>query len=215
MNTHLQRLERLVAGLPAEASALWDDLQAVKRQLRQLESAADAHGRQHADLDQRLSLAQRRNAELARQLVAVRQLHSTLDRGALLLAVEEILGGLIGCEEWALFEGTGASELSPAQAFGIAADELSDDTLTVEPIATAAASGALWVAEDRGAGDRSAPRLTACVPLLASSRVVGVLALFRLLEHRPALESGDLELLELLSVHVGTALLATRGQGRR
>jgi GAF domain-containing protein len=73
----------------------------------------------------------------------------------------------------------------------------------------------MWVAEDRGAGDRSEPRLTACVPLHAGSRVVGVLALFRLLEHKPELEGADVELLELLAVHCGLALAATRGQGLR
>jgi GAF domain-containing protein len=52
--------------------------------------------------------------------------------------------------------------------------------------------------------------LTACVPLEVDGRGVGTLALFRLLEHKAQLEAPDIELLDLLKVHVGVALVATR-----
>jgi GAF domain-containing protein len=204
-------LERLVAGLPAEAGALWDDLQAVKRRLRQLESAADAFDRQRGELEQKLSGAQRRTAELSRQLVTVRRLHSSLERGELLLAVEEIVASLIGCEEWAVFEKSNAtSPLAPIKAVGLSLEELAALGHAHGPIARCAATGELWVVEDRGAGSRSEPRLTACVPLQLGENVVGVLALFRLLDHKAELENADVELLDLLAAHAGTALAATR-----
>jgi hypothetical protein len=41
-------------------------------------------------------------------------------------------------------------------------------------------------------------------------RVTGVIAIYRLLSHKPELESLDHELFTLLSTHAGTALFASR-----
>ena len=50
------------------------------------------------------------------------------------------------------------------------------------------------------------PHLTACVPLRLCGRVVGVLAMFRLLEQKPCLVDLDRELLELVSMQAAPAL---------
>ena len=48
--------------------------------------------------------------------------------------------------------------------------------------------------------------LTACVRLQIENRVVGAILVFRLLEHKAALQPIDFELIEMLGVHASVAL---------
>ena len=208
VSLRLNRLERLLAGLPAEANALWDDLRAVKQHLAQRQAALQATEEELARCGEQLGEQQRRCAIAAGQLVAIRRLQSTLERDQMLLALEEVVASLVGCEELAVFESAG-SELQLVHAVGIAAEALETHGLT-QDVAQRAAASEIWIDEAKGAADRTEPRLTACVPLEVDGRRVGTLALFRLLEHKAQLETPDIELLDLLKVHVGVALVATR-----
>jgi len=215
--TRINRLERLLAGLPEEANALWDDLKAVKQHLAQrqaslqaMEQEAFALREDLARCGEQLGEQQRRGAIAAGQLVAIRRLQSTLERDQMLLALEEVAASLVGCEELAVFEAAGP-ELRLVHTVGIAPATLEERGLR-QDVAQRASSGEIWIDEAKGAGDRAQPRLTACVPLEVDGRSVGTLALFRLLEHKAQLEAPDIELLDLLKVHVGVALVATRTQ---
>ena len=57
------------------------------------------------------------------------------------------------------------------------------------------------------AGDAA---LTACIPLKVAGRVVGVLAVFRLLPHKLRLDAIDIDLFDVLAAHAASALLFTR-----
>lgn len=219
IETRLQRLERLLAGLPAEANALWDDLQAVKKYVIQREAALVALGREASQLREdvshlgaELGATQRRTMGAAGQLVAITRLQSTLDRGAMFQALEEVVASLLGCEELALFERIGTpATLRLACAVGISAERLAAMRLDEGIVGRSAAAGGMWLAEHRGACDRSEPRLTAVLPLEVDGQGVGALVLFRLLEHKAHLDAADVELLDLLRLHLGVALVATRG----
>ena len=50
----------------------------------------------------------------------------------------------------------------------------------------------------------------AVVPLKFQQEVLGVLVLLKLFDHRPPLRADDRELLDLLSAHAASALLAAR-----
>ena len=52
--------------------------------------------------------------------------------------------------------------------------------------------------------------LTACIPLKVAGRIVGVLAVFRLLPHKGALDAIDIDLFDVLAAHAASALLFTR-----
>jgi GAF domain-containing protein len=219
--TRLGRLERLLAGLPEEANALWDDLRAVKQHLQQqkteralLEQEAGALREELARCAGELGEAERRGTRTAGQLVAIRRLQSTLDRSQMLLALEEVAASLVGCEELALFELAG-NELRLVHSVGIDAAALEALRLVDGVARHCEAAGGPWNDEARGAVDRNEPRLTACVPLQVDGRCVGALALFRLLEHKQQLEQPDIEMLELLGAHVGVALVATNGGAGR
>ena len=59
------------------------------------------------------------------------------------------------------------------------------------------------------ATDATGHDLLACVPLLCGPQVAGAVLVFALVEHKNRFAPADLELLELLSVHGGSALAVT------
>ena len=171
-------------------------------------AAREAEARRLAGL---LAEARRRAAEPAGLYVATHRLHATLDRGRILQAIEEIVASLLGCEEMAVFELVGTpSVLSPVHVVGMPPGALPQVQPGAGMIGEAAASGEVWLAEGEPRIDEAGRPLTACVPLAVDGDVIGVLALYRLLEHKGRLEPSDRELLELLGTHAGTALYATR-----
>lgn len=159
-------------------------------------------------LTQALGEARKRGADLASLYVATHRLHSTLDRGAVIQALEEIVASLLGCEELAVFELIGSrTVLAPVASVGIPAGRLGIVEVGVGTIGRSVALGETWLAPD---AEPQLDQITACVPLKVDGDVTGALVLFRLLDHKGSLEAPDLELLEVLATHAGTALLATR-----
>lgn len=141
------------------------------------------------------------HGHLANQLAACHRLHSTLDRAEVLLALEEILASLVGCEDAAVYETRGEEghyELVARFGSGEAPPTLP------EAVERVVRSGQTF---DSPAG---AGPISAALPLRVGSHPVGVIVLFRLLAHKPRLAAADWDLLELLETHAATALLASR-----
>ncbi|MCL4818729.1 MAG: GAF domain-containing protein [Vicinamibacteria bacterium] len=148
--------------------------------------------------------AERHQASLLSSYVALLRLHASLGRDELLLALQEVLASLVGCEQAAVYLREGEL-LRPVAVFGVPAEQAPVIVWGQGRVGRAAATGAPDVAEDAGAGDG----ISACVPLLLAGAPVGALVLFGLLSQKPALEPADLELLELLGTHFPIALRAT------
>ncbi|HYD40834.1 MAG TPA: GAF domain-containing protein [Anaeromyxobacter sp.] len=179
-------------------------------ELRQRLAAAEAERRRAqaamVDLEERLS-------DAINVCVALERLHGSTDHGEVLRAIQDVVINLVGSEELAVYEPGASGELEVVQSFGLAGSRLAPVTPGHGPIGRVAAEGRAWVAGDATpCGD---PDLTACVPLVADDRVVAVLAIWRLLPHKPALREGDRRVLELLGPHAGRALYLTAGNTRR
>jgi GAF domain-containing protein len=213
----LERIDRLAAELP-DCGALRSEIAALRAQVVEYEAGRFAlHGELRTleaevqRLDGALGEARRRGADTASLYVATHRLHATLDRGQVLKALEEIVAALLGCEEMAVFELLGEPPvLAPVITVGVALGTLGTLKPGVGMIGQVVLSGEAWVADREPWIDEVGRPLTACVPLTVDGTVTGALALFRLLDHKGRLQPADRELLDLLGVHTGTALLATR-----
>lgn len=175
------------------------DLQAENERLRTLVESLKAE-----------SEAQVSN--LASLYVAVTSVHGALDRPTVLSSVQEIVTNLIGSEEMAIFETDASnSRLMLLASTGIEPGPYQEVYLGEGAIGRAAATGERLVRPEGGSltedGDAS---LTACIPLKVAGRVVGVLAVFRLLPHKGRLDAIDLDLFDVLAAHAASALLFTR-----
>jgi GAF domain-containing protein len=151
-------------------------------------------------------------ANLASLYVAVTSVHGALDRPSVLSSVQEIVTNLIGSEEMAIFE-TDATHgrLTLLASMGIEPGSYQEIKLGEGAIGRAAATGERLIRQEGGSltegGDAA---LTACIPLKVAGRIVGVLAVFRLLPHKGHLDAIDIDLFDVLAAHAASALLFTR-----
>jgi GAF domain-containing protein len=151
-------------------------------------------------------------SNLASLYVAVTSVHGALDRPSVLSSVQEIVTNLVGSEEIAIFE-TDASNgrLVLLASTGIEPGPYQEIQVGEGAIGKAAATGARLIRPEGGSltedGDAA---LSACIPLKIAGRVVGVLAVFRLLPHKGHLDAVDLDLFDVLAAHAASALLFTR-----
>jgi hypothetical protein len=156
---------------------------------------------------------EQQSTELAQRCVALERIHGAATREETLAALQEIVVNVIGSEELAIFERRGAA-LELAQSFGVDPEPLRAVPVGRGAVGRTAATGETWLAERAGAPEPGDEELTAVIPLRAGDEVAGVLAVYRLLGHKPALTDGDHALLELLSAHAGLALRLRAGAGR-
>jgi GAF domain-containing protein len=151
-------------------------------------------------------------ANLASLYVAVTSVHDALDRPSVLSSVQEIVTNLIGSEELAIFEIDGAhGRLTLLASTGIEPGPYQEIYVGDGAIGRAAATGERLIRQEGGSltedGDAA---LTACIPLKVAGRVLGVLAVFRLLPHKGRLDAIDIDLFDVLAAHAASALLFTR-----
>lgn len=192
---------RLAAELALAREALahaHDERDRARDRLAELEA-------EHRRLSDDHVAVQERSDHLAHLYVALERLHGGASRADTLGAIHEIVVNLVGSEELAVFERRGGA-LSLVHAFGVAPRTLDGLRLSAGAIGRAAATGRTWLAggdEPSGEGEED---LTAAIPLRAGDDVAGVLAVFRLLGHKPRLAEADHAVFDLLATHAGLAL---------
>ncbi|GEJ58397.1 GAF domain-containing protein [Anaeromyxobacter diazotrophicus] len=174
---------------------------------------AEGVGREEEALRERLAGLEQQVVELGNACVVMERVHGALDRGAVLLAIQDVVINVIGSEELAIFEvADGGRLLRPVQSFGVEPRELA---VGAGPVGRAASERRAWTILD-GAPPEEEPRLTAVAPLSAGPHLTGVVAIWRMLAHKPVFGEADRAVLELLSRHGGAALhLTSPHAGRR
>ena len=213
--------------LQRRVSALEDERSELERRLIDTQIKVDRQSVEEEDLKRRfdhMESEQHRffeeyvnveaeNNNLASLYVATYGLHGSLDRGEVLSTIQEIVANLIGSEEMAIFElCADAQELRLLDSTGIESRDFKTVPVGAGLIGGVASSGEPYVADgrDRNGALPCEENLTACLPLMIGEQVTGVLALFRLLQHKPGLEPLDLELFDLLACQAGTALYCAK-----
>jgi hypothetical protein len=224
-NTH-KYIEKLIEE-NARLRSLVSDLEEQRRQGEQQLGIAESERQKLAEridqiesesqslLDQFQEIEQQ-NSDLASLYVASYRLHETIDRSEVIAVIEEIVVNMIGSEELAIFEldsDTGKFDL--VDSLGIDPEDLQRVRLNESRIEEASEAlqevvktGQRYVVnsidgevvdEDEG--------LTACVPLVLDDKLIGAIAVFRLLDQKQKrLAPLDFELFDLLATHAASAL---------
>lgn len=148
---------------------------------------------------------QERSTELAQLYVALERIHGGTTRAETLAALQEIVVNVVGSEEVAILERSG-DELVLAQSFGIDPEPLRRVRVGEGTLGRVAATGQPYLAGRDGAAAPGDEDLSAVVPLLVGRDVVGVVAIYRLLGHKPRICESDEALFDLFSAHAGAAL---------
>ncbi len=197
LESDYRRLETLQASTVEELERLRVQLDGVEEENRR-------YAEEHHQIETH-------NSNLANLYVASYQLHSTVDRDAVLRTIQEIIINLIGSEEVAIFERDASEEFRLIASYGIEGTKLRRFRLGDGPIGRTLAAGETYVNAHARGGEN---QITACVPLKIDDVIVGGILVFRLLEHKRELAPVDHELLELLSVHASTSLYCATLHGK-
>jgi hypothetical protein len=149
---------------------------------------------------------QQQNSDLVTLFAAMERLYGAADRADALAAIQEIVVNLVGSEELAVFElSKDGRRLCSVHAFGLGPAALGDVVVGCGTIGRVAADGVAYVADGAPAAT-DPPGLTACIPLKLGEAVTGALAVYGLLDHKPALRAVDRELLALVEKHGAAAI---------
>jgi regulator of replication initiation timing len=201
-----ERLRRELAAMIIEQQQQRQDHDALRQQLSEVESESRGFAQQFAEIEER-------NMNLANLYVSSYQLHGTLDRGAVLESIKEILINLIGCEELAVFElSSDAATLDLVTSFGIDDDQYRSISIRDHVLGKLISTGGTYIGGTTASPGESLS-VTACLPLTLDGRVTGAIVLFSLLPHKPGLRELDFELFDLLGTHAATALYCTSLHG--
>lgn len=214
-----ERLRARAAELAGITQRLEDELRATKDELERTRGEHERAARslaeveaENRDYSARYVEVETHNCNLMNLHVAMLRLHSTLERHEVLAIAQDVVIGFLGSEEVAVFVlDPPGDQLRLVASTGVDAQAWERVAVGRGLVGRAALSGRAFMGapEERALAARGEETLTACVPLTRVGQVVGVLAVFRLLPHKPALEAFDHELLELLGTQVGMALHAS------
>ena len=152
------------------------------------------------------------NNQLANLYVASYQLHATLSFEEVVTTVKEILINLVGAESFALFwleERARTLRTEASQGLGVTLP--GEVRYGAGPLARAAEQGESYYADPLPDPSRVDPaHPIACIPLKISGRVIGVIAIYRLLDQKERFTPIDFELFTLLAGHAATALFSSK-----
>jgi putative methionine-R-sulfoxide reductase with GAF domain len=195
-------LSKEVERLRVENTRMSQKLEFLDRRFKEVEA-------ENKDFALRYVEVEEHNESLANLYVASYRLHSTLDPGEVIECIKEVLVNMVGSEEFGLFIADDeTNELVLAGYEGEIARGFENRRVRFgEGIEGAAAESGEMLLPN---GNEASRDVTVCVPLRIKDRVVGVIAMYKLLPHKKRLTTLDFKLLELLAGHAATALVSSK-----
>jgi len=187
-------------------------LRHYETRLDELESKLAEVEAENVDFAQRYIDVEEQNNNLANLYVASFQLHSTLDYEEVLQIILEIIINLIGAEVFCIYLlDEKRLTLYPEAAEGVPLGEIPQVTLGEGVVGTSAQSNESYFNSNppENLTERFEDPLV-CIPLTIKNDVIGVLALFRLLQQKESFAPVDFELFTLLAGHAATAIFSSR-----
>jgi len=212
--SEMESLTRKASQLALENERLVAELRFTREELtirdekeRELQDKLDEIRLESETYLSQFSELEQHNTNLANLYVATYQLHGTLDRSAVLEAVQEIVVNLIGSEDFAILErDPSTNEFVTAASVGPLGREVSAADPMVRNVVK---TGTAYIS-----GTPVSDPTPACIPLNLDGETVGVIVIRRLLPHKTAFEPLDDELFGLLASHAATALYCSTIRSR-
>jgi len=219
-----QRLRYRIAALETDqATASSDELQRLRAEVQQLTEENRRIQQRYREVEEenkdfanRYIEIEEQNNNLANLYVASYQLHSTLDFREVIQIVQEIVINLIGAESFAiLLLDEKTNELKTIACEG------EDVMAGLEAITARLGEGVLgevaktgesyYINQDvEGSGSVTLQKPLAAVPLKIKEHVIGLIAIYKLLQQKDSFSAVDYELFSLLAAHAATAIFSSK-----
>ena len=218
-----QRLRYRVAALETEVlSVSEDELRKLREQVshlteenRRIQQRFREVEEENKDFANRYIEIEEQNNNLANLYVASYQLHSTLDFREVIQIVQEIVINLIGAEAFGILlldEKTNELKTIACEGEDVMAGISGISTRLGEGIlGTVARTGeSYYVNQDVEGGAITLDKPLAAVPLKIKEHVIGLIAIYKLLQQKDAFSAVDYELFSLLAAHAATAIFSSK-----
>jgi transcriptional regulator with GAF, ATPase, and Fis domain len=220
-----QRLRYRIASLETEHGAGGASSEDVQRMRAEIQQLTDENRRlmlrfreveeENKDFANRYIEIEEQNNNLANLYVASYQLHSTLDFREVIQIVQEIVINLIGAESFAiLLLDEKTNELKTI------ASEGEDVMPGTDAISVRLGDGVLgnvaktgesyYINQDVEGGRVTIDKPLAAVPLKIKEHVIGLIAIYKLLQQKDSFSAVDYELFSLLAAHAATAIFSSK-----
>jgi transcriptional regulator with GAF, ATPase, and Fis domain len=199
----VERLRSQIAQLTEENKRIHERFSAIEEE--------------NKDFANRYIEIEEQNNNLANLYVASYQLHSTLDFREVIQIVQEIVINLIGAEAFAiLLLDEKTNELKTI------ASEGEDVMPNIDAISIRLGDGIMgqvartgesyYINQDIDAdsGEISIDKPLAAVPLKIKEHVIGLIAIYKLLQQKDSFSAVDYELFSLLAAHAATAIFSSK-----
>ncbi len=197
-----------VQRLRAEVQQLTDENRRIATRFKEVEE-------ENKDFANRYIEIEEQNNNLANLYVASYQLHSTLDFREVIQIVQEIVINLIGAEAFAiLLLDEKTNELKTI------ASEGEDVMPGTDAISVRLGDGVLgnvaktgesyYINQDIEGGKVTLDKPLAAVPLKIKEHVIGLIAIYKLLQQKDSFSAVDYELFSLLAAHAATAIFSSK-----
>jgi hypothetical protein len=200
----VESFDAVRTGLAADVASARRERDAATQELDRLRSQLDEVAQENEQYVAQYHQIEQHSSNLSNLYVASYQLHSSVERAAVLSTIQEIVVNLIGSEEVAVLElddHTGRYRL--AAAFGVDEARLLRARATNRELGHSLDGGVIYLNDSAGHDEDS---LTAVIPLRIKETIIGAIVVFRLLDHKQDLQAVDHELFELLALHASKAL---------
>lgn len=204
-----RQVAELEAGLAIQVSAGEKGLLEALTDLRQRLERAERENHEFANMYVEI---QEQNEALTNLYVASQRLHATFELEQVKQIIAEILAEMVGAEEFGLFVlDQRKKELRLISGEGIR-DRLPKETLPAGEgiIGDVAATGESFYFEPKNETERAAHLPMATLPLSLKGQTVGVVVIYKLLNHKQGFSPIDLQILELVAAHAASALVSAR-----
>lgn len=197
--------DKLVVELNKKLQAIEDEMQKLLERHRTVEA-------ENKDFANRYLEIEYENNNLANLYVASFQLHSTLDFKEVLQIILEIIINLIGAETFGvLLLDEKTNELAAVATEGVDREDIPLIKIGTGIIGDVAKSGENFFVEEIKPFDKFDPQTPiVCIPLKIKEHVIGVIAIYKLLQQKPKFTELDYELFTLLAGHAATAIFSSK-----
>ncbi len=193
----VRKLQEKIAALELEKSTILDRVKEVEEE--------------NLDFANRYVDIENENNMLANLYIASYQLHSTLDFNEVLQIILEIVINLIGAEQFGvMLLDDKTNSLRAVGSEGIAREELPVIELGEGVIGQMAKTGENYFVDDLSCYEKDLTNPMVCIPLKIKEHVIGVIAIYSLLEQKSRFAEVDYELFTLLAGHAATAIFSSK-----
>lgn len=190
----------------SEVTQLRERLQQSEAEKGEILERIGSIEQENLDYANRYAEIEAENNLLANLYITTYQLHSTFDVGEILRIIEEILLNLVGAERFSLFLRESDGKILQPLIAASGEPRIAEVDISDPRILTVLKDRVLWMADRDQLASLAETDAKAVVPLQIDDDVVGVLAVYRLLEQKEEFTHIDEEIFNLLSSHAAIAL---------